>query len=179
MLFALITKEGEMRTRKLVCAVGIVLALALTAGAATAHGARSSVIVFGVQNLSDASAECPSALFGLSFDMVSPGGPLLGRGVSCVEFVEPPEGCAFGAVGCQDAVHATFTLTFARGSLTAPIVLNERWLTESTVLQVDRGTVTSGTGEFNGASGSIFCAGTVRFTATAAVPKIVCVVHLS
>jgi hypothetical protein len=78
-----------------------------------------------------------------------------------------------------DAVHAIFTLAFARGSLTAPITLNEKWLTESTVLQVDRGTVVAGTGEFSGAHGSIFCAGTVEFTATgAAVPKIVCIVHV-
>jgi hypothetical protein len=167
-----------MRKRKLFCAgVGIVLALALSAGAAAANGARSPV-VFGVQNLGDASAECPGALFGLSFDMVSPGGALLGQGVSCVHFFEPTDGCPFGAVGCQDAVHATFRLTFAQGSLTAPIVLHESWLTESRVLQIDRGTVSSGTGQFSGASGSIFCAGPIHFTATDAISRIVCVVHL-
>jgi hypothetical protein len=168
-----------MRKRKLFCAgVGIVLALALSAGAATANGARSQAVVFGVQNLGDASAECPGALFGLSFDMVSPAGALLGRGVSCVHFFEPPDGCPFGAVGCRDAVHATFTLDFAQGSLTAPIVLHEHWLTEGRVLQVDRGTVSSGTGRFSGERGSIFCAGPIHFTATDAISRIVCVVHL-
>jgi hypothetical protein len=168
-----------MRKRKLFCAgVGIVLALALSGGAATANGARSQGVVFGVQNLGGASAECPDALFGLSFDMVSPRGALLGRGVSCVHFFEPRDGCAFGAVGCRDAVHATFTLEFANGSLTAPIVLHERWLTESRVLQIDRGTVSSGTGQFSGASGSIFCAGTIHFTATDSIPRIICAVHL-
>jgi hypothetical protein len=168
-----------MRKRKLFCAgVAVVLALALSAGAATANGARSHGVVFSVQNLGDASAECPDALFGLSFDMVSPGGALLGRGVSCVDFFEPPDGCPFGAVGCRDAVHATFTLELADGSLTAPIVLHERWLTESRVRQIDRGTIVSGTGRFTGARGSIFCAGTIHFTATATIPRLICVVHL-
>jgi len=169
-----------MRKGKLVCGIaGILFALAMSGGAASAHSTGSSVIIFNVQNLGDASADCSGALFGLSFDMASPGGLLLGHGVSCVHFFDPPDGCPFGAIGCRDDVHATFTLSFAQGTLTAPIVLAEHWLTTSTVLQIDRGTVTSGTGEFDGARGSIFCTGTVQFTATSIVPKIVCAVHLS
>jgi hypothetical protein len=167
-----------MQKRKIVCGLaGLVFALALSGGVASAHSSESSVIVFKVANLG--GADCPGALFALSFDMASPGGSLLGNGVSCVQFVDPPAGCPVGMVGCRDAVYAVFMLTFAQGTgtLTAPIVLNEHWLTESTVLQVDRGTVTSGTGEFDGARGSIFCAGTVDFTTF--VPNIVCVVHLS
>jgi hypothetical protein len=180
MLVARISKEGAMHKGKLVCGLaGLVFALAVSGGVASAHSTESSVIVFSVENLGDASADCSGALFGLSFDMASPGGPLLGHGVSCVHFFDPPEGCPFGMVGCRDAVHATFTLTFARGTLTAPIVLSEHWLTESTVLQIDRGTVTSGSGEFNGATGSIFCAGTVEFAATSVVPNIVCAVRIS
>src|SRR5919204_1473639 len=158
MLFALMPKEATVHKRKLVCGLAaLVFALALSAGVATA-GATSRVIVFEVANLGDASADCSGALFGLTFDMVSPGGPALGHGASCIQFFDPPAGCPFGMVGCQDAVHAVFTLTFAEGTLTTPIVLTEHWLTESMVLQVDRGTVSSATGEFTGASGSIFCA---------------------
>lgn len=165
-----------MRKRKIISVVvGIACALALTAGTASASDRKPSVIVFTVQNLGDASATCPGSLFGLSFDMVSPAGPLLGTGVSCVRSLE---GCQFAA-GCQDTVHATFTLAFERGSLTAPVVLSERWLTDTTVLQIDRGTVTSGTGDFAGVEGRLFCAGTVRFTPTAVIPSLLCVVHIS
>jgi hypothetical protein len=106
--------------------------------------------------------------------MVSPAGPLLGTGVSCVQSVE---GCQFAA-GCEDTVEAMFTLTFQRGSLTAPVVLSERWLTDTKVRQIDRGTVTSGTGDFAGAEGRLFCAGTLQFTPTGLIPRLLCVVRI-
>jgi hypothetical protein len=165
-----------MGKRKILCVViGLACVLALTAGTARAQDGRTSVIVFTVQNLGDASADCPGSLFGLSFDMVSLRGSLLGKGVSCVQSLE---GCQF-ATGCRDTVDATFTLAFGRGSLTAPVVLNETWLTDTTVLQIDRGTVISGTGDFAGATGSIICAGTVQFTATGVIPRLVCAVRVS
>jgi hypothetical protein len=158
-----------MRRKSVVCAVvGIASLLALAARTAEASERPSSVIVFTVANLGP--ADC-----GLSFDMVSPAGALLGRGVSCIHSIEPPD-CS--SAGCRDTVDATFTLPFADGSVTAPILLNEHWLSDSSVLQVDRGTVTSGTGAFAGTTGTIFCAGTVQFTATAVITKITCVVHL-
>jgi hypothetical protein len=158
-----------MRRKSVFCVVvGIACLLAVTAGTADASEHPSSVIVFTVANLGP--ADC-----GLSFDMVSPAGDLLGRGVSCIHSIEPPD-CS--SAGCHDTVDATFTLPFTDGSLTAPILLNEHWLSDSLVLQIDRGTVTSGTGAFAGATGSIFCAGTVQFTATAVITKITCVVHL-
>lgn len=163
-----------MSKKILYLVVGLACVLALSAGTARADGGHST-IVFSVQNLGDASASCPDSLFGLSFDMVAPAGSLLGSGVSCVQSLE---GCQFAA-GCHDTVHADFTLDFARGSLTAPVVLDETWLTDTTVLQLDHGTITSGTGDFAGASGSIDCAGTLRFTDTGLEPRLLCVVHLS
>jgi hypothetical protein len=158
-----------MRRKSIGCVVfGVVFLLVLAAGTADASERPPSVIVFTVANLGP--ADC-----GLSFDMVSPAGNLLGRGVSCIHSIQPPD-CS--SAGCRDTVDATFTLPFADGSLAAPILLNEHWLSDSLVLQVDRGTVTSGTGAFAGATGSIFCAGTVQFTATAVITKITCIVHL-
>jgi hypothetical protein len=152
---------------------GLACALALGVGTATAaRDARLEVIVFTVHNLGDASAECGG--FGLSFDMVAPGGSLLGGGVSCIQSFE---GCEFAA-GCHATVSATFTLTFEAGTLTAPVVLNEAWPRDSIAMQVDHGTISSGTGEFVGATGSIDCYGTVRFTATDVIPRLTCVVRL-
>src|SRR5262245_3193969 len=101
--------------------------LAVFAGSADArvgNGARHpEVLVFTVQNLGDGSASCPAPpfWFGLSFDMASPGGSLLGSGVSCVQSIEPPD-CA--SVGCRDTVHAIFTLKLRGGTLRAPMVLD-------------------------------------------------------
>jgi hypothetical protein len=153
--------------------VGVVCALVMTVGAASAS--NPSAIVFNVQNLGDASAACPGSLFGLSFDMVSPQGPLLGNGVSCVRSVE---GCQFAA-GCHDTVDATFALDFGRGSLSAQVILNETWLTDTKVLQIDQGTVSVGTGDFAGAQGSLRCVGTLQFTATDVIPKLVCLLRLN
>jgi hypothetical protein len=164
-------------SKKILCVVvGLACALALTAGTARAHDGRQPTIVFSVQNLGDASAACPGSLFGLSFDIVSPGRSLLGSGVSCVQSLE---GCQFAA-GCHDTVGATFTLDLpGRGSLTAPVVLRETWLTDTTVLQLDHGTITSATGDFAGAGGSINCVGTVQFTDTEVIPRLVCVVGVN
>jgi hypothetical protein len=160
---------------------GLVALLAGLAGSADArveNGNRQpKVLVFTVQNLGTASCPAPPFLFGLSFDMASPAGGQLGSGVSCVQSVDPPEGCA--SAGCRDTVHAIFTLSFRGGTLTAAMVLHEKHLTDATVLQVDHGTITSGTGDFAGARGSIGCAGTVTFTPTSVIPKLACVVHVT
>src|SRR5262245_45894392 len=159
---------------------GLLAALAGSAQASVDNGNRQPrVLVFTVQNLGDGSASCPAPpfLFGLSFDMASPGGSQLGSGVSCVQSIQPPEGCA--AAGCRDTVHAIFTLSLPGGTLTAPMVLHETYLTDATVLQLDYGTITSGTGNFAGAMGSIGCAGTVTFTSTSVIPRLVCVVHVT
>ncbi len=170
-----------MSTRILRFLVALTFALALSAGTANAHHGKPTVIVFTVQSIGFTT--CPDSDsdpdsepdFGLSFPMTSPGGSLLGQGVSCLRSFE---GCQFQA-GCRNTIHATFTLDFGRGSLTAPVVLDERWLTDTTVLQLTSGAISSGTGDFAGADGSILCAGIVRFTETDLIPRIVCVVRLN
>jgi hypothetical protein len=147
-------------------------AVALTAGTAGADAGKRSLIVFTVQNIGDASAACPGSLFGLSFEMVL-GRAKLGTGLSCVRSVE---GCA--TAGCRQTINTTFTLTFARGTLTAPMVLEELFLTDTLVLTRDRGSISSGTGAFASATGSINCVGTIRFTATAPIPKVACLVRI-
>ena len=162
-----------MRTRILPLLVGLLCALVLTSATASAHPGKPTTIVFTVQNLGFAG--CDGGLFALTFDLTALDGDQLGQGVSCVHV---PSDCP-PVAGCRGVVQATFTLTFARGSLTAPVALHELWLSESTILQVTQGKVTSGTGIFAGATGSIGCVGTVRFTETDVIPKIVCVVRVT
>jgi hypothetical protein len=164
-----------MRRKILSAVAGLASVLALTAGTAHARVNKPYLIVFTVQNLGDGSPACQGSLFGLSFDMASPGGDPIGSGLSCVQSLE---GCQF-APGCHDTVDATFTLSLRRGTLTAPVVLNETWLTDTTVLQLDRGPITSGTGDFAGAAGSIHCAGVLRFTDTDVIPSLVCIVRVT
>jgi hypothetical protein len=122
-------------------------------------------------------AACESEHGAITFDMAGLGGAPLGQGSSCIQV---PSECPFfpPLPGCRGTVHATFTLTLAGGTLTAPVVLHELWLTESTILQLTTGSVTSGTGAFAGLTGSLGCAGTLRFTETDLIPRIVCVVRL-
>jgi hypothetical protein len=132
------------------------------------------VLAFAVQHLGDASSACPGALFGLSFDMVGPGGAPLGTGRSCVRKLV---GCEFAA-GCKARVRATFVLDFADGSVTARMDLRERWATDVLVLQRGEGTISSGTRAFSGARGSIEGGGAVEFADTGASPLLVYVVRL-
>jgi hypothetical protein len=163
-----------LRTRILLLLVGLLCALVLTSTTASAHdGVPTKKIVFTVQNLGFTG--CDDGLFALTFDLVAPAGRKLGDGVSCVHV---PSDCP-PVAGCRGVVQATFTLTFARGSLIAPVALHELWLSESTILQVTQGKITSGTGVFAGATGSIGCVGTVRFAGTDVIPKIVCVVRVA
>ena len=162
-----------MGKRILFVLAGLTCALALTAGTGGADNGKPSLIVFTVQNIGDASSACPGSLFGLSFDMVL-GRATLGKGLSCVRSVE---GC--DTAGCRQTINTTFTLDFGRGTLTAPMVLKEFWLTDTTVLTRDRGNISSGTGAFAGARGSVNCVGTIRFTAAAPIPNIVCFVRIN
>src|SRR4051794_1954802 len=146
--------------RKVICALAAVAcALSASVQPAGARAGQRHVIVFAVQNLGDGSAACPGALFGLSFDLAAPSGAVLGHGVSCVE---SQTGCQFAA-GCRDRVRTTFVLDLSGGSITARMVLREAWPTDSLVLQRGKGRITSGTGDFTGARGSIVGGGAVQF----------------
>src|SRR5262249_1125303 len=128
-------------------------------------------IVFKIENIGDGSSSCAGALFGISFDMVTPAGTSIGTGVSCAQTFA---GCNFAA-GCRDSLGTTWTLNTANGSLTGPVTIDEAWPTDSFVVQLDNGALTTGTGAFAGSTGTLHCAGTVRFTATDAIPQLNCV----
>lgn len=152
-----------MNAKVVLVTVGLACALlagSLALAVRTAHAqSGTDTIVFTVQNLG--FADCGgSALFGLSFDMVSPAGALLGTGTSCVTAVE---GCQFAA-GCRDTTSATFVLDFAAGSVTASMTLFEFWVKDVFVIQHGRGTVQGGTGAFSGTSGSVTGDGWVDFS---------------
>lgn len=160
--------------KKVLCVVvGLACALAVTTGAARAADGKPTVIVFTIQNVGFGvgSATCPG--FFVSFDMGSPGGGLLGSGESCVT----DGGTCAPVPGCRDTVQAIFTLDFGRGTLTAPVALEELWLTETTVLQLTHGKVISATGDFAGETGAIACFGTLEITTL--TPKESCVVRVN
>jgi hypothetical protein len=156
--------------------VGVVCAVALTAGSAQANGGDRSTIVFSVQNVNDASAACRDAWFGLSFDMVSPDGAPLGTGLSCVHSID--EGCVPFVAECRQIVRATFTLDFGRGSITAPMKLREILHTEASFTQRGTGRIAGGTGDFAHARGRVKGGGTAAFTDQGLVGEIVYAVHL-
>jgi hypothetical protein len=161
-------------SKKIVCFLAVI-ACTVAAFAAPAHARRAAppVIVFGIQNVGDGTAACPGAFFGLSFDLQAPSGSLLGTGVSCVHSL--PE-CQ--TAGCRETIHATFTLRFGNGSPVAPVVLDESWVTDSLVVQRTTGRIATGTGAFAGARCTLNCVGTIRFTDTGVIPKLVCIVRL-
>ncbi|MGH3130266.1 MAG: hypothetical protein ACRDNX_05575 [Gaiellaceae bacterium] len=165
-----------MSTKTLYTLVGLACALALTAGSAQANGGDGSRIVFSVENVGDASADCADAWFGLSFDMVSLAGVLLGTGRSCVHSID--DGCTPFVAGCHQKVDATFELDFGRGSLTVPMKLHEVLPTESSFIQRGTGRIAGGTGDFEDARGRVKGGGSAAFTDQGLVGEIVYVVRL-
>jgi hypothetical protein len=146
--------------------VGLVFALSLTAGSAQANGNDREKIVFAAANIG--GAECEDALFGLSFDMVSPDGLFLGTGTACIHSIE---GCEPFVAGCHQVVRATWTLNFDRGSLTVPMKLREIWQMESRFKQRGGGSISGATGDFAGADGNVKGGGTADF-ATGAIDLV-------
>lgn len=138
------------------------LAFGLALAAAPAQ-ASDRTTLFEVR-LADRPAACAGDdEFGLAFDMVSPGGALLGSGQSCVHSTG---GCVPFAPFCRLTRDATFTLEFRRGSVTAPMTLREVMPTEISFIQRGKGTIASGTGEFAGARGHVKGGGAIAFTET-------------
>lgn len=165
-----------MNTKILRVLAGLACALALSAGSARADGSDRSRIVFSAENVVDASASCSGALFGLSFDMVSPAGDLLGSGRSCVHSID---GCFPFVPGCRQTVRSTFHLDFGRGTLTAPMRLREVWPTETSFRQRGKGKITGGTGDFAGVRGRVKGGGAGAFTDQGLVADLVYVLRLT
>ena len=138
------------------------LAFGLALAAAPAQ-ASDRTILFEVRLDLERPVSCAEGgLFGLGFDMVSPGGALLGTGKSCVRAME---GCEPFTPFCRLTRDATFTLDFGRGSVTAPMTLREVQPAEGTFVQRGKGRIASGTGELAGARGHVDGGGVIAFTA--------------
>jgi hypothetical protein len=153
--------------RTIVCTLAVLASV--LASSAPAGAAHRQAIAFSIQNVGDAFAACPGALFGFSFDMIAPDGAPLGSGRSCVT---SQTGCSFTG-RCRDTARATFVLDLPSGSVTARMVLRETWPTDSLVLQRGNGRVTSGTGGYVGATGRIVGGGAIQFTESGESPLLV------
>ena len=154
-----------------------VLAFGLALAAAPAQASHRT-IPFDVQlDFGRAPACAVDDQFGLAFDMVSPGGALLGTGQSCVHSVD--DRCEPFTPFCRVTSDATFTLDFGGGSVTARMKLREVKPTESSLVQRGKGKITSGTGEFAGAHGDVDGGGTIEFTELGPVTDVVYAVRLN
>ena len=163
-----------MRTRTLCVLVAV--ASALIPGVAQAQERDRSTIAFRVENPGDATPACsPDDLFGISFDMVSLRGAPLGSGRSCVHAID---GCFPFTPFCRQTVQATFTLSFARGALTAPMSLREILPTESSFVQRGKGKIAAATGDFAGARGRVEGGGAGAFTDQGFVGALIYTVSL-
>ncbi len=146
-------------TRFLYLLAGLLCLLALSAGSAQAGKDQLQPIAFGVEFTDDPVA-CP--VFGLAFDMLGPKHSVLGTGQSCIAGIE--DGCLPFFVGCKVVIDATLTLRIpGRGTLTVPVVLTEFFFTPTRFIQIGVGTITGGTGEFAGASGTLTGGGIAAF----------------
>jgi hypothetical protein len=151
-------------SRRILYVLVALACFAWPAGSAQAENGSASRIVFTIQNFGDGSAACGDALFGLSFDMVSPRGALLGTGRACVHAID---GCdPFGAwvPGCHRTLQDTFVLDFAQGSVIAQVRLREVFPTPTTFIQLGVGPIAAGTGSFAGARGYVVGGGSGSFT---------------
>lgn len=153
--------------------VGLACAVALAAGSAQADDdSADRKIVVAVEEIGFLEPTDACEFGTITFALVPRGNGLSGSGASCIHEID---GCSFAA-GCRATVFADFTFTFPQGSLTAPMVLKEVWPTDTFVRQRARGRISSGTGVFAGARGSIRCRGTIDF-GVGVDPDVVCTVR--
>ena len=155
---------------KLITLVAALACVAAATATAALAAPRSTTIVGHFQDVrfGAPTSACPQeTLFEIDFGLVSPGGDQLGTGISCVQgFVGAP--CPEVApLGCRQQTVATFVLTFAEGSITAPMTLNETFIGAGGLAQQGRGQITGGTRAYAGATGSIQDNGTFSVTAGA------------
>lgn len=156
--------------------LGLLATCVLAVGSAQAKpGSGDRKIVAAVQDIGFEPPTAACELGTITFSLVGLDGRPKGTGVSCIHSIV---GCDPFFVGCQATALVDFTLTFAQGSITAPVVIKEVWRTETTVAQRVKGRISSGTGAFTDARGSIKCRGGLQFTETGVIPNLICVVRV-
>ena len=155
-----------MKLVSLVAALACTLALTAAQAASSQNGTKIVGTFQDVAFVFPPTAACAAeTLFEVDFSLVSPQGNLLGAGTSCVQGwagVPCPE---VAPPGCHQTTLATFTFTFAEGSITAPMTLDETFVGGGGVVQHGHGQIAGGTGAYAGATGSIQDNGIISFTA--------------
>jgi hypothetical protein len=157
--------------------VGLVCVLALTAATARATGGTPAKIIFSIEHLGEVPANC-GLDFGLGFDMLSPGGELLGTGQTCLKSIDGCDPFELWVPGCHRTVAAVLYFDFANGSLVTPMRVLEVFTTPTSVVQRATGMIASGTGAFAGATGMVEGGGSAAFTDTGLTTHLVYTVHL-
>ena len=151
-------------TRVLSIITGLACLLAL--GAAATAAAANTTIVTKIANLQfGATIEACDPFAGITFDLESPAGTQIGQGTGCItgDVSECPDG---PVPGCHETVYSTLTFTLnGRGTLVAPSTFQQVDLTNGLPFR-STGAITSGTGEFVGAAGTVRGQGVIFFDGT-------------
>jgi hypothetical protein len=144
----------------------LALAAAGTVAAATPTHAANTTIVTKIANLQFGAtiADC-DPFAGITFDLESPAGSGIGHGTGCItgDVSECPNG---PVPGCHETVSSTLTFTLnGKGTLVAPSTFRQVDLVSGLPFR-STGEITSGTGEFAGATGIVNGQGVIFFDGT-------------
>jgi len=164
-----------MSTKVMSVLAGIVAALALAAGS-TAAPPKAVTVAFGIQNVGF-EATCPPDVFGFSFDMVAPGGAVVGTGQTCLLSSAGCDPFVAWVRGCHRTLETAWRLSLPGGTVSLSVPLFELYPTPATFVQIGVGTVTGGTGAFAGARGLVAGGGTGAFTETGIESRLFYTVH--
>jgi hypothetical protein len=133
--------------------LALAVALATVVAAAPVAHARRTTIVAKVANLQFGQTiqDCDPG-DGVTFDLASPSGAEIGSGTGCITGFASD--CA-PLPGCHETVNSTLTLIFdGRGAVVAPSLFQQTDLPNGLSFR-STGDITSGTGEFAGATGVV------------------------
>jgi hypothetical protein len=155
-----------MNTTTRVLSIITGLACLLVLGAARSAAAANTTIVTKIANLQfGASIEHCDPFAGITFELESPAGTQIGQGTGCItgDVSECPDG---PVPGCHETVSSTLTFTLnGRGTLVAPSTFRQVDLASGLPFR-STGEITSGTGEFAGATGMVNGQGVIFFDGT-------------
>jgi hypothetical protein len=139
--------------KRLTIAAGVTVAAVMTAAAA-AHPLQTAIVT-KVENL-EFGATIPDCFpgAGITFDLASPAGANIGEGTGCI--TGSSSNCPDGPVpGCHETTYSTLTFTFeGRGTVVAPSTFRQTDLPNGLAFR-STGDITSGTGEFAAATGTL------------------------
>ena len=161
--------------KKLLTTLALAVSLAGAAAAAppvTQNSDRTVRVAIQNVQFGNPTDACPAGT--VAYTLLSLRGVSAGDGTACIQ---SSTGCDPWQVGCRQVTQAIFTFNLPRGSVTAPLVLRERFLSETMVVQLGLGKISAGTGDYAQVHGSLEGGGIVNFNDTSGNSGLVYFVH--